>query len=173
MRRGIVVGALTVAMLTTLPIQAAVGAKPSHLARWEGTRDYEVAPAGEPCPFAVGIQAEGQGIDMQFSPERGVSNNQSTWTFTNLETGTSYVHRSIYHYTSDWLLGGDTIHEVMDGTYFLGMLSGDQGPEGEVGPNGAMYFIEGRFTITYDVPSDLITSFEWSGSVQDVCEVLA
>lgn len=172
-RRALVTGALAVAALSVIPAPAAVAAKPFREQIRGFVGEYEVIPAGEPCPFPVGLHVEGQGMNMQFSDERGVSNNQGTFFLTNLETGGTYTHESRYHYTSDWKLGGEFIHDVVDGKYSIPFFPGEPGPEGEVGPNGAWYFVEGRMSIVFDAETSLITSFTLTGRYVDACAVLA
>jgi hypothetical protein len=162
-------------MSAAMPMQAAVGAKPYR----EQVRGVDrgagppfTVPAGVWCSFAVMVAFEGQGIYWQFSDGHEVVNNNATQTFTNLETGTSYVHRSDYHLTAMGAADGNIV-VVIDGTYFQEFLTGDQSPEGEAGSDGALYGLIGHFTFTYDPKADLITSFEGSGQAIDLCQILS
>lgn len=174
MRRGIAAGALVVAMMAAMPMQAAVGAKPYR----EQIRPTELEsgaftfPANTLCPFAIYAEVEGQQVFWQFSDGREVVSNNYSQTFTNLDTGTSVVHQSTYHATTTFLADGSVV-EVVDGTFFLGFLPGDQGPYGQVGPSGEMYFGDGQFTFDYDPKADVVTSFSASGRLVDACELLS
>jgi hypothetical protein len=55
----------------------------------------------------------------------------------------------------------------------MGFFEGDQGPEGEVGPGGAEYFVTGHQSFVYDPKNDVTTSYELDGQAIDACEVLA
>ena len=48
-------------------------------------------------------------------------------------------------------------------------FEGDQGPFGEVGPDGALYYIVGHVDEVLDLDTGFLTSVEWSGSATELC----
>ena len=178
MRRALVASSIVLAVLAAMPIRSAFGVRPIReqvrgVDRISG--DPFVIPAGDPgggCSFDVRVEFEFQGIGWQFSDGRVVANNNATQEFTNLETGTSHVHRSDYHLTDELLADGNAL-TVIDGKYFISFFEGDQGPEGEVGPGGALYFITGHFEAIYDPETFLVLSWEGNGQAVEVCQLLA
>lgn len=173
MRRGLVAGTLLVAMLAALPMQTAMAEKP-HREQEPGAEFSFIVPDNEsPCPFAILVEADSSvGLGWEFSDGHLASTNVLSATFTNLETGTTYVHRSDYHSLLTLAADG-TEHVVINGMFWAGFLEGDQGPEGEVGPGGAAYFLDGRQSYVYNPSTDAVTSFEFVGRAVDSCEVLA
>jgi hypothetical protein len=174
MRRGLTAGALAVATFAGMPMQAAVAAEPyrEQVRPLEGVTGTINLPAGLGCSFAVRIDFELQGISWQFNDGHQVANNVATQTLTNLDTGTSYVHRSDYH-TTDTVAADGTIVDVIDGTFLFLFFPGDQGPVGEVGPDGALYGLIGHFTAISDPVTDVVTSFEGDGQASDLCQILS
>lgn len=174
MRRALIAGAVAVAMVAAIPMQAAFAAKPYR----EQVRPTEreggafTFPANLLCPFAIYAEFEGQQVYWEYSDGRVAVSNNFTQTFTNLETGTSVDHQSTYHATSTFRADG-TVLEVVNGTFFLGFLQGDQGPYGQVGRGGEMYFANGSLTTVYDPKADRITEFSWSGRLVDGCQLLS
>jgi hypothetical protein len=174
MRRAVVASSLVLAILAATPMQAAVAAKPirepfSGVGRFSG---LFVIPAGEDgCSFDIRVEFDGQGIGWRFRDGRLVTNNIATQTLTNLGSGTSYVHRSDYHVTDRLLADGSGLL-VIDGKYMFLFFEGDQGPEGEVGPGGALYFITGHFEALYDPVSLVGLSWEGHGRAVEVCQLL-
>jgi hypothetical protein len=173
MRRGIAAGALVLAMLTAMPMQAAVAAKPyrEQIMPTELESGAFTFPANLLCPFAIYAEFEGQQVYWQFSDGREVVSSNYSQTFTNLDTGRSVDHQSTYHATTTLMADG-TVVEVVDGTFFLGFFRGDQGPYGQVGRSGEMYFSDGISTTVYDAKG-VITSFSWSGRLIDGCALLS
>jgi len=174
MRRALVAGAMTVAMLAAMPMHAAFAAKPyrEQIRPTEQEVGAFTIPANELCPFAISAEFEGQQVLWQYSDGRVAVSNNYTQTFTNLKTGTSVDHQSTYHATTTFLADG-TVVEVINGTFFLGFLKGDQGPFGQVGRGGEMYFGDGSFTFVYDPKADVVTAFSWSGRLVDGCQLLS
>jgi hypothetical protein len=170
MRRRLFAGALAIATLAAMPMQDALGAKPVRETH-RGTFS-DIIPAGLGCSFAVKVEAEFRGSGWQFSDGRQVANNNASQILTNIETGTPYVHRSDYHLT-DRISADGTLLEVIDGRFLAQFYPGDQGPEGEVGPDGALYGLIGHHWLTYDPEADVITSFELRGRAVDICQILA
>ena len=177
MRRALVASSLLFAVLAAMSMQTAFGVGPirEQVRPVDGVSGDFIIPVGDPvggCSFDVLVEFEFHGVDWQFSDGRVVTNNVATQTLTNLETGTSYVHRSDYHLTDELSADGNALL-VIDGKFFIGFAEGDQGPEGEVGPGGAMFFITGHFEAVYDPETFLVASWEGNGRAVEVCQLLA
>lgn len=52
-------------------------------------------------------------------------------------------------------------------------LPGDQGPSGVAGENGAFLATAGRLLATWDLDTDIITSFRLEGFASDLCDELS
>ena len=146
MRRGIVVGAVAVAMAAAIPMQAAVGAKPYRDPIRGGVGPGVNAQAGsftrffpasktEGCEFAESVVVQVGGILWQFSTGVEAEHNVATQTITNVASGTTFVHRSDYRRTITYLANGTQLYEI-DGNFWISFVQGDQGPYGTVGPGG-------------------------------------
>ena len=68
---------------------------------------------------------------------------------------------------------GTTLFTKAKGHTIFYFYPGDQGPFGTVGENGGLYYVEGPVEQELDLEQDLVTSFEWSGRVTDICELLS
>jgi hypothetical protein len=178
MRRMLVGVALVVVTVGAMPMQAAVGAPPHRspirgpVANFDDGDSIIIKESEWSCSFSALFEVDGQGIDWTFSDGHEASSNVAPMNITNLETGKTYVHRSDYHRTITFQADGTELW-VIDGTFFLGLLAGDQGPEGEVGRGGADYFVTGHQSFVYDPKVDAVTSYEGDGQALDVCQVLS
>lgn len=181
MRRGLVAGALLLAMSVAMPMQAAVAAKPYRepirspvgAVGGVGEGGSFIVPASQnPCGFRELVEFEVIGVYWLFSDGHEVEVNVATITLTNLETGTSYVQTSDYRISVTVTADGTEL-VVIDGSRWMGFLEGDQGPEGEVGRGGEEYLVTGHQSFVYDPKDDVITSYEVHGQVIDLCEILA
>jgi hypothetical protein len=67
------------------------------------------------------------------------------------------------------LPNGDQRVQASGRTVFY-FFAGDQGPLGEVAPDGALYYIVGHVDEVLDPETDFtVTSFEWSGKATELC----
>ena len=171
MRRAAIVCLLTLLTTMAMPLHAAHAAPP--IRERFSSQDFSfVIPAGEACPFAIGVQVRfAFGSTTQFSDGRTVFTDHADFTLTNLETGATYVQHTNATFT-DTLTADGNIFEVLDGRFFFGFLPGDQGPDGEVGEGGASFILVGHFEYTYDPGANLITSFQADGRAIDLCQLL-
>jgi len=130
-----------------------------------------VMPAGFGCSFDVLASPEGKSYITEFDDRRMVISNAYV-TFTNLDSGTTYVQHSTYKVT-ETLLDADRLGIVADGRIFFQLYPGDSGPFGTVGGDGALYLMEGTSTSTLDLGTFILTSFSFKGTATDLCALLA
>jgi hypothetical protein len=106
MRRVLVAGALVVATVAAMPMQAAMGARPLRdpirgpvgFVGAAGEVRSSTIPANQNgCGVKLFVEVKGVSIDWLFSDGHEVSHVVATLTITNLVTGTSYVQTSDYH----------------------------------------------------------------------------
>jgi hypothetical protein len=169
----VLLAAIAGAALVVVPIGLA--AKP---VRTMTTPGPFVLPAGFGCTFDVGVLPGGpNGVPRvtvtEFSDGRTVTVANAEPTLTNLDTGTSYVHRSAFTETDTYDPETNTILGVSSGRAVLFLGPGDQGPFGEVGGNGALFAVVGRSQFTVDLDTGQVTSFSYVGTVTDLCPILA
>jgi hypothetical protein len=173
MRRALVFTTLLFVSLTPMP--NAFGTQPyREQVRGvdRGPSEPFTIPAGVFCPFDIGVQVEGKGTSWLFDDGSEAYSNIATQTLTNLERDTSLVHRSTYHQKITFNhLDGTALDQVY-GTYIAAFFEGDQGPEGEVGSGGALYFLVGHASFSYDA-DDVVTSFSIDGQATDACQLLS
>ena len=130
--------------------------------------------AGDVCPFDLLIETTvNRGTFRTFYDRNGdVRVNLITGSgvsrFTNLETG-------------DWIeaVGGGVgvLSEPGDGTFVLDVrgianfyfFPGDETPVGE---GSGLWIVYGRATSVLDLATNVVTSFEYSGRVTDICAAL-
>jgi hypothetical protein len=169
----VLLAAIAGAALVVVPI--GLSAKPVRTVTTPGPG---VFPAGFGCAFDVGILPNGPNgaprvTVTEFSDGRTVTVVNADPKLTNLDTGTSYVHRSTFTATDTYDPETNTILEVASGRSLLNLFPGDQGPFGEVGENGALFAMVGHSQLTFDLDTGQITSFSYVGTVTDVCPLLA
>jgi len=170
MRRAAIIGLLTLATATAMPLHAAIAAMPIR-ERFSGQGDPYVIPVGE-CPFAIGVVPRFTfGSTTQFIDGRTVYTDHGGPTLTNLETGATYVQHTNATFTDTQTADGN-IFEVLDGRFWFGFSPGDQGPDGEVGDAGAGFILVGHFEYTFDPDTYVITSFRADGRAIDECQLL-
>ena len=172
MYRGALAGLLVVAALFALPVAGA--AKPDRVVI-HGV-DPDVIPAGLGCPFDVLWEVAGTPrfrITTSFSDGREMTVGHGSVVLTNLETRIRYVHDSRYQYTDVYDEASNAIVEQGNGRIVFTFWPGDQGLFGEVGADGAMYALHGNWRYTWDLDTDVLTAFKFSGTATDLCAILA
>jgi hypothetical protein len=130
-------------------------------------------PAGLACAFDVRISPEpGSNFKQKsFSDGRFVVTGSGHDRVTNLETGESIVlHTSGQaRFTESGSLQGIELR----GHNIIYLFPEDEGPFGTVEEPGALYLFKGRVSETLDLDANLITSFEWSGDVTELCSLVS
>ena len=170
MRRAAIVCLLTFLTTMAMPLHAAHAAPPIR-GRFSNQDFSFVIPAGA-CPFAIGVQVRFVfESTTQFSDGRTVFTDHADFTLTNVETGATYVQHTNATFTDTNTADGN-VFEVLDGRYFFLFVPGDQGPDGEVGDGGALFFLLGHFEYPYDPDTDEIISFQADGRAIDACQLL-
>ena len=172
MHRITITGLVVLVALLALPV--AEGAKPIRVVFGPGAPD--VFPAGLGCSFDVGRAIDPDssfGIDTSFSDGRFTRVAHANVTFTNLDTGTSYFQKSRFQETDVYDEATNTVFSEASGRFYTQFYPGDQGPFGEVGENGALYLFDGSNSITFDPDTEVYASFSYTGTVTDLCAILA
>ncbi|MGZ8822151.1 MAG: hypothetical protein ACXWX1_12620 [Aeromicrobium sp.] len=109
----------------------------------------------------------------EFDSGRTVFITNGNPTLTNLATGRTFDHKARFHVVDTYNPQTNEIVEVTTGQVNGVFWPGDQGPWGVVSYPGRMLRFTGNTRTTFDVDSESITSFSYSGQVMDVCAALA
>jgi hypothetical protein len=137
--------------------------------------DGFVLPAGFGCSFAVSGTPDPRARQTftTFSDGRFQTVGHATPTFTNLDTGATYVQRSRYHAIDTYDPVTNVIVAEVSGRVFVIFFPGDVGPDGLVGQPGQFVGFVGHLRLTIDPETSSITSFEHTGASTDICAELA
>jgi hypothetical protein len=167
--------ALLIALLAAAPIAAPVAGAEKPIRTPRPIPDPSVIPAGLGCAFDVLVDHRpvgggGAGI-FELADGRTVLFGNADLTFTNLDTGKTYIWHSDYR-ELDTFPDADTALGVFSGKVFSSFFPGDQGPFGEVGENGAIFGFTGKTSFTLDLNTFLYTGFSNQGTVTDICAAL-
>jgi hypothetical protein len=92
-------------------------------------------------------------------------------TFTNLETGATYLQRSRYTATEEFDASTGSWHITIIGRVWLQLYPGDLGPSGVVQEPGLELLTSGNLEFTID-SNDAIIAFVLHGTSTDLCEQL-
>jgi len=126
-----------------------------------------VIPAGEGCAFDVLVTT----THREEAGER-FPIGYGDITFTNVDTGTSYLQQSRYTATETFDPETNTVLVEITGRIWIGFLPGDQGPNGEV-EEYLHYAFKGSLQYTLDLETGLFTAFSYEGTYVDICAELA
>ena len=169
-RHRAVKGAIAIALITV----ALVGGSAANAAKPERapyiTDPLPLSP-GQACAFDVEIaQVPGSKYTQtSFSDGRFVVTGSGHDRVRSLPNGPSLTLRTSGKLTLTELTNGDQRVQASGRTVFY-FFEGDQGPFGEVGADGALYYIVGHVDEVLDPDTDFtVTSFEWSGTATELC----
>jgi hypothetical protein len=93
-------------------------------------------------------------------------------TFTNLETGATYLQHSRYTATEAVDPETGSVHVKIIGRIWFELYPGDQGPSGEVQEPGLDLLLSGTMEFTVN-GENVITAFSLRGTHQDLCAFLS
>jgi hypothetical protein len=169
--RWLTLAAVILALLVSNPLPAIAGKPTRTVIEPTGV----LIPAGFGCSFDVEGQPDEDAWSAITEFEDGriqiISNAKPT--LTNLDTGESIVHHSSYKQTLSYdPIGNDFLIEL-SGRIFAQFFPGEEGPFGEVGEDGALLSLAGYFQATWDLDTELYTSFSMDGKVTDLCTLLS
>jgi hypothetical protein len=167
-RRSTALVAVVGAALALIAAPPALGAKPTKTVF---PAEGFVIPAGEGCASAVEEQVpEGTTVVIkEFSDGRIVTHGNSEPTLRKLDTGDSFVQKSRATVTETYDPETNDVLVEISGRIFVSFLPGEQGPFGEVGANGALFSVIGHQQLTFDLDSNLTTSYSLNGQAIDIC----
>jgi hypothetical protein len=127
-----------------------------------------VTPAGFGCAFDVLLEST-----HQEPPGDRFPIGYGDITFTNMDTGASYLQRSRYTETVTFDPETNTVLSEVRGRIWVNFFPGDQGPNGEVGYPGANLVFSGSVQLTIDADTGAYTAFSYQGEFIDVCAELS
>ena len=133
------------------------------------------SPAGETCPsFGVIGDFSGpfSGSEKVLRDGRFINHNVGTGTWTNPETGKSFVQRSRYMLVDRYIEDTNELEIDITGRFMISFIPGDIGPEGTVVTEISTYSVIGHQSITLDFDTFLWTSYSLDGQIVDVCAQL-
>lgn len=133
-------------------------------------------PASAYHSFTIPARDNGCGVDLKVEAEHG-SGGASTRigygdiTFTNLETGATYLQRSRYTATSTYDESTKSWDVHITGNIWMALYPGEAGPSGVVQEPGLELLVSGtlEFTVTR---KDVVTYFSLTGTYDDLCALL-
>lgn len=165
--RRLVLGGMATALFLAVGATAAWAAKPDKV---PFTPDPIQLGEGEACAFPVEIgPVPGSTFTAKtFADGRFVVTGSGHDRVTNLDTSASHTLPTSGKLTMTELPDGDLRIQGSGRSIFY-LFEGDQGPFGEVGSPGALYYVVGNVDETLDLDANVITSFAWSGRVVELC----
>jgi hypothetical protein len=129
--------------------------------------DAVVIPAGDGCAFDVLVEqtvgAPGDRVPIGFAD----------YTFTNVDTGDSYLQKSRVVFTETFDPETNSLLFEVTGRFYSSFFVGDQGPEGEVEFPGLLLAFKGSIQFTLGLDTGLYTAFSYQGKSVDICAELA
>ena len=160
-----------VALAAVLSAGTASAAKPERL---PFTYEPFALDAQQGCAFPIELGPEpgSRYAQTAFGDGRLVTTGSGADRATNLDTLASVSFRTSGKATFTTLPNGDQRLQLSGRSMFY-FFPGDQGPFGEVGPNGALYYLVGHVDETLDPETGFtVTSFEWGGQATEVCGLI-
>jgi hypothetical protein len=168
------IAAVIVVVLAAIlgPAQPSAADKPDRLVV---APDGIYVPAGFGCAFDVSgtPDARARQTFTTFGDGRFQTVGHANPTFTNVETGDTYVQRSRYQSTENYDPATDSVVVEASGRIFITFFPGDIGPDGIVGPPGRFIGFVGHVRLTVDPVTFAITSFQHTGTSTDICAELS
>lgn len=149
-------------------VTAALAAKPDKTP--VGPSQLDLAP-GEACAFPVRLATTGNVKTITFADGRSLNTGSGQDTVTNLLPGGG----SITVATAGRALfeeDGSDLHITLTGRGIVYLYAGDEGPDGTVGADGALYLYTGSVREVLDLEQNVITAFEASGTVTELCSLV-
>ncbi len=170
MRRNRTFGAVTAVALVTLGLIGASIASAAKPERGPLITEPTVLAPGQACAFDVEIsQVPGSKLTETFFTDRYVVTGSGHDRVRQLPSGPSVTLPTSGKVTVRDLANGDQRVQASGRNIFY-FFEGDQGPFGEVGPDGALYYIVGHVDEVLDPDTGFtVTSFKWSGSATELC----
>ena len=170
MRRKRAFGVVTALALVTFGLVGASIASAAKPERGPLITEPTVLEPGQACAFDVEIsQVPGSNFTETFFSNRYVITGSGHERVRQLPGGPSVTLPTSGKVTVSDLVNGDQRVQASGRNIFY-FFEGDQGPFGEVGSNGALYYIVGHVDEVLDPDTGFtVTAFEWSGSATELC----
>ena len=156
-------------VLTAVAAAPALAAKP---VREQLSTDPTVLDAGSGCAFPVEFRPQpGSHFTSTEFTDHTVRQSSARLTLTNLENGAMVEAKDFSRYSERYDAQANDVQIEISGQTILYFFPGDQGPEGEVGENGALYAVVGHVQETLDLDQNLITAFTLRGQATELCSL--
>lgn len=161
------VAVLSAALVAALAVSAIAWAKAPSTTPWNPPPT--VLEPGQACPFNVTIESlPGGSWTETVYPDGAVGyEGKGRDRATNTDAGKSITVTTRGRIQLLPLENGSTRLKARGLTLFY-FWAGDQGPYGEVGPDGALYYIDGKVEEILD-ENFVVTYFSWTGSAKEIC----
>jgi hypothetical protein len=135
-----------------------------------------VLPSGLGCAFDVQLtpDADYRQTSFEFSDGRLMYSTNGSSTVTNLDDpslSTQIRERGTVEFLYDEQANDFAVTASGQSVFYF--FPGDQGPFGPVGADGGLFWIIGHVSETWDLDTDTITSFSYSGQAIDLCAEIA
>jgi len=140
-----------------------------------GTSLFAASPAGAYHSFTIQASDNGCAVDLQVEAEHlgdRVPIGNGDITFTNLETGATYLQRSRYTATETSDASTQSVHVRITGRIWFPLYPGEPGPSGVVQEPGLELLISGTVNATFD-ENGAVTAFSLDGTYTDLCAKLS
>jgi hypothetical protein len=142
---------------------------------------FAATPAAASHSFVIPADENGCGADLQVEAvhlaDRAPDSDRDPLgygdiTFTNLETGATYLQRSRYQETVTFDVSTDSFHITITGRIWMQVYPGEQGPSGVVQEPGLELLTDGKLEYTLG-SNDVLTAFSLEGTYIDLCAELS
>ncbi len=140
-----------------------------------GTSLLAASPAGADHSFTIPASENGCAVPLQVEAEHGADRvpiGYGDITFTNLETGATYLQRSRYTGTETYDPSTQSLHVTIKGRIWHAVFPGEPGPSGVVQEPGLELLLSGKVNVTFD-ENGVLTAFSLDGTYTDLCEKLS
>lgn len=132
-------------------------------------------PASASHSFIIPASDNGCEVDLKVEATHGSGHARIGYgdiTFTNLETGATYLQRSRYSLTETYDPSTDSWDVEINGNIWHSLFSGEPGPSGVVQEPGLELLVSGKLELTFD-SNDAVTAFSLNGTYDDLCALLS
>lgn len=133
------------------------------------------SPASADHSFIIPASDNGCAVDLKVEATHGSGHARIGYgdiTFTNLETGATYLQRSRYRMTETYDPSTNSWHVEIRGNIWHAVYPGEPGPSGVVQEPGLELLVSGRLNVTFD-SNGAVTAFSLRGTYDDLCALLS
>jgi hypothetical protein len=135
---------------------------------------FAASPASADHSFILPASDNGCAVDLKLEAEHGSGTARIGYgdiTFTNRETGATYLQRSRYISTETFDPSTRSWHINVKGNIWMPLYPGEPGPSGVVQEPGLELLVSGTLDYTLN-RKGILTSFSLVGTYNDLCALL-